>query len=74
MSMDIETMGFALGVVGAVLVKASMGGTKKRHAFPELEKSLGREPEDPALKIFARGLGLVLAGLGLETYARLFLH
>jgi hypothetical protein len=72
--MDIETLGVVVGVIGAVLVKASMGDMRKRPAFPELERSLGREPDNPALKTFTRGLGLVLAGLGLETYARLFLH
>lgn len=40
---------------------------------PEL-KTIGREPEDPALKAFLRGLALVLLGLGIETYARLFLN
>ncbi|HEY7560311.1 MAG TPA: hypothetical protein VIH18_36520 [Candidatus Binatia bacterium] len=72
--MDIETVGFVVGIVGAVLVKASMGDMRNRSARSELEKSLGREPENPALKTFVRGLGLVLAGLGLETYARLFMN
>ena len=35
---------------------------------------IGREPEDPALRAFIRGLSLILLGLGLETYARLFLN
>jgi hypothetical protein len=71
--MDIETLGFAIGLIGAVLVKASLGNLRAQPAYPELEKSLGREPENLALKTFIRGLGLVLAGLGLETYARIFL-
>jgi hypothetical protein len=33
---------------------------------------IGREPESPALAAFIRGLSLVLLGLGIETYARLF--
>ena len=70
--MDIETLGFIVGIIGAVMVKASMGDMRTQPGHPELEKSLGREPENPALKTFVRGLGLVLAGLGLETYARLF--
>jgi hypothetical protein len=70
--MDIETLGFAIGLVGAVLVKASAGNLRNQPAHAELEKSLGREPENMALKTFVRGLILVLAGLGLETYARLF--
>jgi hypothetical protein len=71
--MDFELLGFAVGLIGAVLMKASLGDVRKPPAHSELEKSLGREPENPALKTFIRGLGLVLAGLGLETYARLFL-
>jgi hypothetical protein len=72
--MDIEGLGFVVGVIGAVLVKASMGEMKKQPGLTDLEKSLGRAPDNPAIKTFTRGLGLVLAGLGLETYARLFLH
>jgi hypothetical protein len=72
--MDIETMGFVVGIIGAVLVKASVGDMRNPSALRELDKSLGREPENPALKTFVRGLGLVLAGLGLETYARLFMN
>jgi hypothetical protein len=71
--MDIETLGFAIGLIGAVLVKASVGNLRKEPVHGELEKSLGREPENLALKTFIRGIGLVLAGLGLETYARIFL-
>ena len=46
---------------------------RERREQPEL-KMIGREPEDPALKAFIRGLSLILVGLALETYARLFLH
>jgi hypothetical protein len=35
---------------------------------------IGRESEDPALKVFIRAISLILLGLGLETYARLFLN
>lgn len=72
--MDIETLGFVVGIIGAVLVKASAGDMRNHSALSELERSLGREPENPALKNFVRGLGLVLAGLGLETYARLLMN
>jgi hypothetical protein len=71
--MDIETLGFAIGLIGAVLVKASVGNLRKQPVDFEIAKSVGREPENLALKTFVRGLGLVLAGLGLETYARIFL-
>ena len=70
--MDAESLGFAIGLIGAVLVKASAGNLRKQAFHGELEKSLGRESENPALKTFLRGLALVLVGLGLETYARLF--
>jgi hypothetical protein len=72
--MDIETLGFTIGLIGAVLVKASAGNLRKQAFHLELEKSLGREPENPALKTFLRGLALLLAGLGLETYARIFVQ
>jgi hypothetical protein len=71
--MDIDTLGFAIGLIGAVLVKASAGSLNKQPVHVDLEKSMGRDPENPALKTFIRGVGLVLAGLGLETYARIFL-
>ena len=69
--MDIEGLGFLIGLIGAVILKSSMNSMNQRPSF-SLEKSLGREPENPALKMFLRGLTLVLVGLGLETYARLF--
>jgi hypothetical protein len=46
---------------------------KEDQPLPEL-KMIGREMENPALKAFIRGLSLVLLGLGIETYARLFLN
>jgi hypothetical protein len=46
-----------------------------RDEKPQAEfQMIGREPESPALKAFVRGLALVLLGLGIETYARIFLH
>jgi hypothetical protein len=70
--MDIEGIGFVIGLIGAIWMKSSMNMTRDARAHPEL-KMIGREPEDPALKAFLRGLSLVLLGLGVETYARLFL-
>jgi hypothetical protein len=35
---------------------------------------LGPNQESPAVQAFVRGLSLVLVGLGIETFARLFLH
>jgi len=71
--MDIEGLGFVIGIIGAIWLKISMNISREYRAQPEL-KMIGREPADPALKAFIRGLSLVLLGLGLETYARLFLH
>jgi hypothetical protein len=71
--MGIEGLGFAIGVIGAIWLKSSMNLMREQKEQPEL-KMIGREPEDPALKAFMRGLTLILLGLGLETYARLFLN
>jgi len=71
--MGIEGLGFVIGIVGAIWMKSSMNLMREQKEQPEL-KMIGREPEDPALKAFIRGLSLILVGLGLETYARLFLN
>jgi hypothetical protein len=71
--MDIEGAGFVIGLIGAVWMKSSMN--LMRDSKPQAEyQMIGREPENPALKAFLRGLTLVLLGLGLETYARIFLN
>ena len=71
--MDIEGVGFIIGLIGAVWMKSSMNLIRENKEQPEL-KMIGRETDNPALKAFIRGLSLVLAGLGIETYARLFLN
>ena len=71
--MDIEGSGFIIGLIGAIWMKTSMNLMREHEDQPEL-KMIGREPENPALKAFIRGLSLVLLGLGIETYARLFLN
>jgi hypothetical protein len=71
--MDIEGTGFIIGLIGAVWMKSSMNLIKSYKSQPEL-KMIGREVENPALTAFIRGLSLVLVGLGIETYARLFLN
>jgi hypothetical protein len=70
--MDIEGVGFIIGLIGAIWMKISMNSINQYKEQPEL-KMIGREMENPALKAFIRGLSLVLTGLGIETYARLFL-
>jgi hypothetical protein len=71
--MDIEGIGFVIGIIGAIWLKSSMNMARQQRDQPEL-KMIGREPEDPALRAFIRGLTLILLGLGLETYARLFMN
>jgi hypothetical protein len=71
--MGIEGIGFIIGLIGAIWMKSSINLMRERTEQPEL-KMIGREPENPALKAFIRGLSLILLGFGLETYARLFLH
>jgi hypothetical protein len=71
--MGIEGTGFIIGLIGAVWMKSSMNLMRESKEQPEL-KMIGRGPENPALRAFVRGLSLVLIGLGIETYARLFLE
>ncbi len=71
--MELEGIGFVVGIIGAIWLKSSMNLAREQREQPEL-KMIGREPEDPALRAFIRGLSLILLGLGLETYARLFLN
>ena len=71
--MGIEGTGFIIGLIGAVWMKSSMNLIKNYKSQPEL-KMIGRDAENPALTAFIRGLSLVLVGLGIETYARLFLN
>ena len=73
--MDLETCGFVIGLLGAIWMKSSLNLMYRQHEQQQvaLLRTMGREPEEPALKAFLRGLTLVLVGLGVETYARLFL-
>jgi len=71
--MDIEGAGFVIGLIGAIWMKSSMNLMRDYRDQPEL-KMIGREPENPAVTAFIRGISLVLLGLGIETYARLFLN
>jgi len=71
--MDLEGAGFVIGLIGAIWMKSSMNLMREYKEQPVL-KMIGRDMENPGLKAFIRGLGLVLLGLGIETYARLFLN
>jgi len=69
--MDLEGAGFVIGLIGAIWMKSSMNLMRERKEDPVLEM-IGRQPENPALQAFIRGIGLVLLGLAIETYTRLF--
>ena len=73
--MDLETCGFVIGLLGAIWMKSSLNLMRRQSEQQQIAllRTMGREPEEPALKAFLRGLALVLVGLGVETYARLFL-
>jgi hypothetical protein len=71
--MDLEGAGFIIGLIGAVGMKSAMNLMREYKPQAEL-KMIGREAENPALKAFVRGLALVLLGLSLETYARIFVN
>ena len=71
--MGIEGTGFVIGLIGAIWMKSSMNLMRRQKERPEF-KMIGRDQESPALKAFIRGLSLVLLGLAVETYARLFLQ
>jgi len=64
--MDLEGAGFVIGLIGAIWMKSSMNLMREYKEQPVL-KMIGRDTENPALKAFIRGLGLVLLGLGIET-------
>jgi ABC-type lipoprotein release transport system permease subunit len=73
--LDLETCGFVIGLLGAIWMKSSLNLMRRQSEQQQIAllRTMGREPEEPALKAFLRGLALVLVGLGVETYARLFL-
>jgi hypothetical protein len=73
--LDLETCGFVIGLLGAIWMKSSFNLMRRQSEQQQIAllRTMGREPEEPALKAFLRGLALVLVGLGVETYARLFL-
>jgi len=71
--MDIESFGFVIGIIGAIWMKSTMNLMREYKEQPEL-RMIGREPKNPALTAFVKGLSLVMLGLGIETYARLFLE
>lgn len=71
--MNFEFMGFIIGAIGAIWMKASLHLFKEERDKPNIEGLISRQ-ESPALKAFIKGLSLILIGLGMETVGRLFLH
>lgn len=73
--MNLESFGFVIGLVGAIWMKSSLNLMRAPREPQQIAllRTMGREPQEPALEAFIRGLALVLVGLGVETYARLFL-
>lgn len=71
--MTLEFVGFIIGIIGAIWLKASMHLINQ-----EKTKAPGRglhpNEERPAVGAFIKGVSLILIGLGLETFSRLFLR
>lgn len=70
--MNLEFAGFIIGIIGAIWMKASSHLLMEERNKPKIE-GLAPRPENPALGAFIKGLSLILMGLGMETFARLFL-
>ena len=71
--MNFEFAGFAIGIFGAMLMKSSIKLLRQEKENAELLKLLPPR-ESVAVATFLKGLSLVLLGLGLETYSRLFYY
>ena len=71
MTGSFELAGFVIGIIGAIWLKVSLNFLQEQGQL-EAKKLLPRE-ESPAVVAFIKGLSLILTGLGMETFARLFL-
>jgi hypothetical protein len=69
--MNFELAGFVIGVFGAMLMKGSINLLQQDKDNAELLKLLPPR-QSVAVATFLKGISLVLLGLGLETYWRLF--
>ncbi|HWP57678.1 MAG TPA: hypothetical protein VNL14_07315 [Candidatus Acidoferrales bacterium] len=71
--MTLEGIGFVLGIIGALWMKSALGllERERRGGGGQLRAP---KSESAALKAFLRGIALILAGFGCETFARLFLN
>ena len=71
--MTVEVVGLVVGIIGAMWMKSAMGLLSQERENPH-KQLLGPRQESPAVQAFVRGISLVLMGLGIETFARLFLN
>lgn len=71
--MNFEFTGFVIGIFGAMLMKSSIRLLRQEKENAELLKLLPPR-ESAAVATFLKGLSLVLLGLGMETYSRLFYY
>lgn len=67
---SFENIGFVIGILGAVWLKASMHLLRHEKDRPESRTLVGAE-SSPAVAAFIKGLSLILLGFGVETVARL---
>jgi hypothetical protein len=71
--MPFEFAGFAIGIFGAMLMKLSINLLRQEKENAELLKLLPPR-KSVAVATFLKGLSLVLLGLGMETFSRLFYY
>ena len=71
--MNLEFLGFFIGIIGAIWLKVSMNLMEKEKNMSEIEKMHPRI-ESPAVETFIKGISLILIGLGVEAFVRLFLN
>ena len=71
--MNFEFVGFFIGIVGAIWLKVSMRLMENEQNMSEIEK-LHPRIESPAVEAFIKGMSLILIGLGVEAFVRLFLN
>ena len=71
--MNLEFLGFFIGIIGAIWLKVSMRLMEKEKNMSEIEKMHPRI-ESPAEETFIKGISLILIGLGVEAFVRLFLN
>ncbi|MBI4528678.1 MAG: hypothetical protein HY695_33190 [Deltaproteobacteria bacterium] len=69
--MGIELAGFIVGLIGAIWLKASMHLLNQEKSRQE-KFPVTSDKQNPAVGAFIKGISLILIGLVIETFARLF--